>query len=989
MKKKLCLHFVRLLPLALVFAGALVPGFAAGKTRTARPSPAKQPGHKCRGRMMTRERIAATRGLSIKEFNRILSARLLTPEEVCTVSTAVLNRAKEKAMAPWPDRPDEALLYRLLDLRDERGEIPNDGYERARRHKQRMKDEQRGQGQRKKMAGLLVNVEETSPEGIQPLAAGIEPSQWTWIGPGNIGGRIRAILIHPTMPSRMWAGSVAGGIWTTANGGTSWSPVNDFMANLSVNTMIIHPFDTNVLYAGTGEGFFNADAIRGAGVFKSTDGGVTWEQLASTANSGFYFVNRLAISPNGGTLLAATNSGIFRSVDAGGSWTQITTTRTLDTDFHPTDNMQAVAGLANGAALYSVNGGVSWSATSSFGGARVEIAYARSAPNTVYASVENASGELWRSANAGQTYTRVNTGTNYLGGQGWYDNALWVDPTNSQIVIVGGIDLWRSTNGGSTLTRISQWQSAPSSAHADHHAMAAHPSFDGVNNRTVFFVNDGGVYRASNVHTVSPTSGWQELNNNLGITQFYGAAGNATTGTIVGGTQDNGTLRFRTSTGTEGWTTMFGGDGGWSAADPTNSNYFYGEYVYLRIHRSTNAGASSSNIYNGITDAANSCANFIAPFILDPNNANTLLGGGCSLWRSVNVKATTPSWSAIKAPITGNSRISAVAVAKGNSNIVWVGHNNGDVYTTDNGVSSPPSWILVGAVLPDRKVTRITIDPVNPDIVYAAFGGFSPDNVWRTDDGGATWADITGVGSDGLPDAPVRSLVIHPQNSDWLYAGTEVGIFASEDGGQTWGVPHDGPANVSVDELFWMGTTLVAATHGRGLFSVPVAGGGGGPVTVFYDGAESASTTLVASNTTSTTVWTRNQTSVYQGAWRWRAGGSTGGNYGNSGDARLTTPTLNLSNASTATLSYAFKHSTESGLDFFQVQISTDGGSIWTNLVNVSGLSANWNGWAPLQNINLNAYAGQTNVQIRFRLVTNGSTADWGATVDEVSVVKQ
>ena len=987
MKRKLYLHFMRMLPFAVVFAFILDPGSAAGKTL--RPSPAKLVGHKCRGRMMTREQIAATRRLSVKDFNQILSAGLLTPEEVCTVSAAVLNRAKEKAKGPRPDRPDEALLYRLLDLRDERGEIPDDGYERARRHKQQMKDELRGQGQKKKMAGLVVNAEQTTTEGIQPLTAGIEPSQWTWIGPGNIGGRIRAILIHPITPNRMWVGSVSGGIWTTANGGTSWSPVNDFMASLSVTTMVMSPSDTNVLYAGTGEGFFNSDAVRGAGVFKSVDGGVTWAQLASTANSSFYIVNRLAISPNGGTLLAATNSGIFRSVDAGASWIQITATRTLDIDFHPTDNLQAIAGLDNGTASYSVNGGVSWTATASFGGARVEVAYARSAPNTVYASVNNASGELWRSADAGHTFTRVSTGVNYLGSQGWYDNALWVDPTNSQIVIVGGIDLWRSTNGGTTLTKISQWQSAPNSAHADHHAMAAHPGFDGVSNRTVFFVNDGGVYRASNVHTVTPTSGWQELNNNLGVTQFYGVAGSVATGTIVGGTQDNGSLRYQTSTGAEGWTTMFGGDGGWSAADPTNSNYFYGEYVYLRIHRSTNGGASSSYIYSGISDAANSCANFIAPFILDPNNANTMLGGGCSLWRSANVKATTPSWTAIKAPITGNSRISAVAVAKGNSNIVWVGHNNGDVYTTDNGAASSPSWTLVGAVLPDRKVTRITIDPVNPDIVYVTFGGFSPDNVWRTDDGGATWADITGVGSTGLPDAPVRSLVIHPQNSNWLYAGAEVGVFASEDGGQTWGLPHDGPANVSVDELFWMGATLVAATHGRGLFSAPVAGGGGGPVTVFYDGAESASTTFVASNTASTTVWTRNQTSVYQGAWRWRAGSSTGGNYGNSGDARLTTPTLNLSNASTVTLSYAFKHSTESGLDFFQVQISTDGGANWANLVNVSGQSANWNGWAPLQNINLNAYAGQTNVRIRFRLVTNGSVTDWGAAVDEVSVVKQ
>jgi len=989
MKRKLYPHFACMLPLAVVFAFMLGPGSAIGKTRTARPSPAKQAGHKCRGRVMTREQIAASRGLSVKEFNQILSAGLLTPEDVCTVSAAVLRRAKDKAMAPRPDRPDEALRYRLLDLRDERGNIPDDGYERARRHRQRMRDDRRGQGQGNKMAGLVVDAEQTAIEGVQPLAAGIEPAQWTWIGPGNIGGRIRAILIHPATPSRMWAGSVAGGIWTTANGGTSWSPVNDFMANLSVATMIIHPSDTNVLYAGTGEGFFNADAVRGEGIFKSTDGGVTWAQLASTANSNFYFVNRLAISPNGGTLLAATNSGIFRSVDAGASWTQITTTRTLDIDFHPTDNQQAIAGLATGTASYSTDGGVSWTATASFGGARVEVAYARGAPNTVYASVENVSGELWRSADAGHTFTRVSTGVNYLGSQGWYDNALWVDPTNSQIVIVGGIDLWRSTNGGSTLTRISQWQSAPSSAHADHHVMAAHPGFDGVSNRTVFFGNDGGVYRASNVHTVTPTSGWQELNNNLGITQFYGAAGNVATGTIVGGTQDNGTLRFQTSTGTEGWTTMFGGDGGWSASDPTNSNYFYGEYVYLRIHRSTNAGASSSNIYNGIADAANSCANFIAPFILDPNNANTLLGGGCSLWRSANVKATTPSWSAIKAPITGNSRISAVVVARGNSNIVWVGHNNGDVYTTGNGTAASPTWTLVGAVLPNRKVTRITIDSANPSIVYATFGGFSPDNVWRSDDGGATWADITGVGSTGLPDVPVRSLVIHPQNSNWLYAGTEVGIFASEDGGQTWGVPHDGPANVSVDELFWMGTTLVAATHGRGLFSVPVAGGGGGPVTVFYDGAESASTTFVASNSASTTVWTRNQTSVFQGAWRWRAGSSSGGNYGNSGDARLTTPTLNLSNASTVTLSYALKHSTESGLDFFQVQISTDGGANWANLVNVSGQSASWSAWAPLQTINLNAYAGQTNVQIRFRLVTNGSVTDWGAAVDEVSVVKQ
>jgi Big-like domain-containing protein/immune inhibitor InhA-like protein len=162
-----------------------------------------------------------------------------------------------------------------------------------------------------------------------------------------------------------------------------------------------------------------------------------------------------------------------------------------------------------------------------------------------------------------------------------------------------------------------------------------------------------------------------------------------------------------------------------------------------------------------------------------------------------------------------------------------------------------------------------------------------------------------------------------------------------------------------------------------------------GPVTVFYDGAESPSTTLTFTNTTSTTLWTRNATAPFAGSWRWKAGSSSGGNYGNNGDARMTTPTLNLSGATTATLTYAFKHNTEVNYDFFQVRISTDGGTTWTNLVNVSGNSSGWDAWAPLASINLNAYLGQTNVKIQFRLTSDGSVTAFGAAVDEIKVVKQ
>ncbi|MBX7187700.1 MAG: hypothetical protein K1Y01_21340 [Vicinamibacteria bacterium] len=727
------------------------------------------------------------------------------------------------------DQPDEAMKYRLIDLRDESGTVRLNGLMRARLQVDRM----RAEGGR-----------------LDQSVAGINPGSWTWLGPGNVGGRLRAILIHPTTPSKMWVGSVGGGIWQTTNGGGSWTPVDDFMANLSVTTLAMDPTNSNTMYAGTGEGYFNTDAIQGAGIFKSTDGGTTWTQLPSTANSSFFFVNRLAIAPNGGAILAATNSGIFLSTNGGTSWSQPSNTRTLDVDFHPTDSARAIAGRADGRPLYSADGGVSWTLGTSLGSARVEVAYAPSSPNIVYASANTSSGQIWRSADGGVTYSLMNTGTSYLGSQGWYDNALWVSPTDPAFVIVGGIDLYKSTDSGTTLTKISNWSfggSYGASAHADHHAIVAMPGYDGAANKTVYFANDGGIYKAADVtlagnNPPSCTAGWTELNNNLGVTQFYGAAGSAATGRVLGGTQDNGTPVF--FGGTETWKDMFGGDGGWSAADQVDSNYLYGEYTYLNIHRSSNGGLSSTYVsgmyWNGsgwvwkaapykIDDAQAAHANFIAPFILDPNNQERLLAGGWSLWRTNDARAaltttTGPTWNAIKPPTSLNSPISAIAVAPGNPDIIWVGHNNGDVYRTTNGTSGAPTWTLrdnTSPALPARKVTRITIDPTNSEVVYVTFGGFSPDNIYRTINGGDTWTDRTGSGATGLPDAPIRTLVIHPDNPQFIYAGGESGIFASEDAGATWHLPHDAPANVSVDELLFLNNPareLVAATHGRGLY---------------------------------------------------------------------------------------------------------------------------------------------------------------------------
>lgn len=757
-----------------------------------------------------------------------------------------------------PDQPDEALRFRRLQLEDEYKRIPADGLLRAKEQMDAMRADQ---------AQKALELGKT--EGLE--VARLIPSDWQWIGPGNVGGRIRSIAIHPTTPTRMWVGSVAGGIWYSSNAGATWAPVNDFLANLAVSTIVIDPSNPSIMYAGTGEGFGNADALQGNGIFKSTDSGVTWNLLASTNTAidppppgcgmgstpcpnFWFFINRLAISPNGGTLLAASSAGLARSTDGGATWLQQGVQSTVDLDFRPADSTQAVLGQI-GRAFYTTNSGQNWTQATFNPGitGRVELAYAgNGTPQIVYAAVDNNNGDIYRSNDGGQNFTRVNTGLNYFlaGGnsQGWYANAIWVNPQDATSVIVGGTDLWRSTDSGTTFTQISEWACAPltgnacqgTSAHADHHVIVSAPGFNNTTNKSVYFGNDGGIYRTDDVSAVAKRSGWITLNNNLGVTQLYSGA-TTPTGRIVGGAQDNGNVinaplpsPSPNAYNPQTWVTPTGayGDGGFVAADPTDANYLYTEYVYLEIRRSSNGGNSVTAINTGITDStqacgnpAGNCANFVAPFILDPNNSSRMLAGGTSLWRSNDVKAAAPTWTAIKAPYSfnippSNQPISAIAVSQGNSDFIVVGHNDGSIFLTSDGTAAAPTWTKIDmAALPNRFLTRLVIDATrSPNWIYATFGGFSPDNVYVTKDLGVTWMDITGSGTTALPDIPVRSLTINPVRPDFLYVGTELGIFASEDAGATWQLPQGGPANVSVDELFWSNGVLTAATHGRGFY---------------------------------------------------------------------------------------------------------------------------------------------------------------------------
>jgi photosystem II stability/assembly factor-like uncharacterized protein len=803
------------------------------------------------------EELARGKRISVEQVELLRRTRGATNDTLAGLSEGAVQRAIRRLS--FPDLPRARQAFRAEQARNDDGRIPPNALGRA---LEQLRALRARRAERPSVAGLPTR-RTVEPRALIAGAAGLSPQQWEWLGPGNVGGRTRSILLHPSEPQKLWAGSVGGGIWHTTDGGTHWEPVDDFMANLAVSCMVMDSKTPAVMYAGTGEGFFNADAIRGAGIFRTVDG-VTWKQLPATATDDFTQVNRLAISKTSTVLLAATLKGLFRSGDKDRkTWTKVLDVPVADVKSHPTRSTHAVAGgLDNGEAYYSANSGRNWKpATHGPWSGRVELAYSVKNPEVVYASVQATHGEIWRSTDGGRTYQRRATlDTNgdpapYLGDQGWYDNAIWCgDPTDENLLVVGGIDLWRSSDGGDTLAEISTWWD-PRSVHADQHAIVSHPGYDGVGNRTVLFGNDGGVFQAADVKAVGSeaqppyVNGWSELVNNYGVTQFYGGAGNAASGKIVGGAQDNGTVCFDPATGTERWTTIFGGDGGWCAADPSDPNVFYGEYVYLNIHRNTDGGTTddtqgdryiSGQFWNQgtgdwawkpvpfrIDDAMNRSALFIAPFMLDPNEPNRLLAGGLSLWRTNNAKAANaptagPSWAAIK-PSAG-ANISALAVASGNPDVVWVGHVNGMVFRTANATAAQPAWQRADStgtkpLQAQRYCTCITIDPADSSTVYVAFGGYVNANIWVTRDGGTTWTNL----GTGLPAAPVRAIALHPR-AGFVYLGTEVGVFASEDGGATWSPTNEGPTNCSVDDLFWVGETLVCATHGRGIFRIDLSG---------------------------------------------------------------------------------------------------------------------------------------------------------------------
>jgi photosystem II stability/assembly factor-like uncharacterized protein len=709
--------------------------------------------------------------------------------------------------------------------------------------------------------------------------AGISPGGWTSIGPDNLGGRLTSIVIHSTEPNKMWVGAAGGGIWKTTDGGANWSPVHDPMSSLGGLRMVTAGVNPNILYASGGV----------PGIYKSTDGGTTWALLPGTAASSpdFYTFNgaaKVAVHPsNDNILLAQAGYAIYRSVDGGASWSRWISGGVVDFAFDPMDGNRVYTGN------YSING-PNW--TSLTGAPNIfKVAWSRQAGLVYRSSGQHAphstfnqgilSGTVSRSLDYGVTWTDLAV-LNHLGLYAMQHNAIWVDPTDSNHVIVGGQNLYRTTNGGANWTQISNGTLA-GSVPSGQHAIVSSPGYNGTTNRTIFIAGAGGVYKATDIQAVTaPNVGWTPLNNGLAAMQFHSGAGHAgNNGRIIGGTDGSGSLVYSGSG--KAWSKFADGNGGHVAIDQTDGNYVYGAEFLSRLYRSTTGAAPASFIYDGITDAGIQ-GNLVSPFVLDPNNVNVMLIAGNSLWRSPNVKAPAPSWSKIwnggDRLALGNEGwfISQVAIAPGNSDLIWFSQYNGTLFKLSN-AGLFKAWDPQIDLENPTNAWSILIDKDDHNIVY--IGRYS--SLLRTLDGGATWTTLNYGGTKPR----IRTIQRHPLHPYYLYLGTDNGIYASENAGASWSPANEGPADVRVNQLFWKNnSTLVAATMGRGMFTssitvqpnvLAILKGGSG--TGFVSSAPAGifcGATCSASYATGTTVTLT--ASAHQGSYFTGWGGACSGN---------------------------------------------------------------------------------------------------------------
>jgi hypothetical protein len=690
----------------------------------------------------------------------------------------------------------------------------------------------------------------------------VQGDRWVSIGPAPLiiqqstpvlpaSGRVADVSVNPGNSNHWLIGAAQGGVWETRDAGASWTPKTDDQASLAMGAIAFAPSDTNIIYAGTGEGVNSTDAYAGLGLLKSTNAGSSWQLLATSyfAKASFRVIKVNPANPNillaatvrglagvsGGLLPSPPPVGIYKSIDGGVTWWLKLEVHIglfgggWDIESYPGDFNRHYAGAgsvfgnpfnASTNGVYrTTDAGESWQLVlgpwSNLTGRveRVGMALAPSNPNILYVSIQDAFGNtngtpgallgIWKTANAWAatpTWTQIPNPSGVTT-RFWYSHEIIVDPADVNSVYLGEVDLWKY-NGSS-------WADVTSNIHVDQQTMAW------AANRLIVG-NDGGVWSSTD-----GGSSWSNHNTTLAITQFYQGSVHPTNPNFaLGASQDNGTEIWE---GPRLWNSVFYGDGGYSAISASRPDTDWTiSAPSLDIYRTTNGGASFSSAINGI-DTYN--ALFIAPLKKCPCNDNVFIAGTDNLWKSTNFFSLNgPSWFS-NGPELGEA-ITAMAFAPSDSNCLTYAFGTlsfGQVNLTTNGGNTWNDLLNFG-----RYVSGLAFHPTNANILYVTFSSFDDPaflplgHVFKTTNALAASPAFFNVSPP--VNIPFNAIVIDPSNPNTLYVGTDIGIWKSADAAVSWTHmgPESGMPNVAVFdlEISQGAARLLAFTHGRGAFAL-------------------------------------------------------------------------------------------------------------------------------------------------------------------------
>jgi hypothetical protein len=811
-------------------------------------------------------------------------------------------------------------------------------------------------------------------------------------GNGVTSGRMRAIWedLGDATGKTVWVGGIDGGLWKTNDitaTPATWAPINDFLGNLSIASICQDPTNFNIMYFGTGEKAINADAVRGAGLWVSTDHGVTWTLMPGTSN--FWNISKV-VCDAGGNLYVGCNSisnnqGIQRYSKATSTWTNITPSgldpRVPDIELSSTGRLHIVCGYYNTATAssgyrYTDNPATvtstTWTSPATTFTTQYNVDLASNG-NTLYALPSTSAWNvttIYKSTNGGANWSATAATPAFTSGQAWYCMAVAIDPNNANNVIVGSLDCYKTTNGGTSWTKISEWVGTTGQyVHADQQIITWR------SNNQVLVGSDGGIHYSSNGGTT-----FQDKNTGLRLKQFYSVAVHPTsTNYFLAGAQDNGTHQLN-GPGLTTSVEVTGGDGAFTAIDQDQPQYQFGAYVYNQYRRSTNGGSSWSSV-----NYSSSAGRFINPFVYD-NTANIIYASGVAnafvRWSNPQTGST---FTSVTMPGLNTGTVSSVKVSPFTANTVYFGGGKSGVLPTiikATGANGTPAFTnIIGSAMQisGTNISSIEFGTTESDIIVT-ISNYGVNNVWVTSNGGTTWTTIDG----DLPDMPVRWAIFYPGSNTKAIIATETGIWQTDNinGASTSWSPETSFPNVRTDMLQYRSSDglLAAATHGRGIFTTiigattPTCGTVGGlsssSITatgatvswsalsgannydVDYKLASSSTWTSAATATTSTSVNLSGLT--FSSLYDWRVRANCTGATGSYAQEQFTTQTptcgavSGLSSSAITTSSATISWAALSGANSYDVDYKLNSSGTWINAAtattstssNLSGLTA-------------------------------------------------